>query len=164
MIEGLSEFNGCLKKWRNSKVYGFWPKKSATRWKTHYKDKVEEERVWKIKCGVGEWFHQNGTSINHVDVWNVCQTQWGAWGAWGSCSSSCDGGKITRTRECFYKGDCAITDRDTGRGHLRIMLTLGYLRAYSAICPFMEYNFLYLLIWIQVQLIGYLRIRFEFYI
>ena len=68
--------------------------------------------MWKIKCGVGEWFHENGTSINHVDVWDVCKTRWGAWGEWGSCSSSCDGGKITRQRQCFYAGECANTDRD----------------------------------------------------
>ena len=69
--------------------------------------------MWKIKCGVGQWFHENGTSIEHVPLWDVCRTNWGEWSEWGSCSSSCDGGKITRTRKCFYDGECAITDKDS---------------------------------------------------
>ena len=69
--------------------------------------------MWKIKCGVGQWFHENGTSIEHVPLWDVCRTNWGSWSEWGSCSSSCDGGKITRTRKCFYDGECAVTDKDS---------------------------------------------------
>ena len=56
----------------------------------------EMERVWKVKCGTGDWVHQNGTAINHIKAWDVCQTSWGEWGEWGSCSSSCDGGKLAR--------------------------------------------------------------------
>ena len=52
-------------------------------------------------------------SIEHVPLWDVCRTNWGEWSDWGSCSSSCDGGKITRTRKCFYDGECAITDKDS---------------------------------------------------
>lgn len=74
---------------------------------------TERERVWKVKCGIGEWlFLHNGTSIQDFDASEICPTRWGDWGEWGTCSSSCDGGFVRRERKCHYQGECAITDHD----------------------------------------------------
>merc|ERR1712113_1164760 len=35
-------------------------------------NKIEKERVWKVSCGTGEWIHQNGTAVNHINPWDVC--------------------------------------------------------------------------------------------
>ncbi|CBY30569.1 unnamed protein product [Oikopleura dioica] len=77
-------------------------------------DGSEEPRVWKIKCGIGAWtFMKNGSAIQEPGHGSFCQTEWGAWGEWSACSSSCDGGIASRKRNCFYKGECAITKRDS---------------------------------------------------